>query len=219
MRGLLSSLAAAGLLVPVAQAATKPPAAGKTHTAAGMATAHRLLLTSRDFPKGWTSSPAGKAVPALTCGSFAPSTTGVVETGAAASPNFRAAAAGPFASEAVYVYATPRQARTFWRRTVGPGIAACFSQSVTQGSTTSVQFAVKKTQLLPLPRLGDRSAAYRVAATATTPGQEVTAYFDLLLIGRGAVVAAITFSSFSEPVSRELALARARAAARRLAAT
>jgi hypothetical protein len=219
MRGLLSIAAVAGLLVPVTQAATKPPAAGHTHTAAGMATAHRLLLTSRDFPKSWTSTPAGKAVPALTCGSFAPSTTGVVEIGAAASPNFRAGATGPFASEAVYVYATARQARTFWRRAVGPGIAGCFSQSVTQGSTQAVRFAVKKTELLPLPRLGDRSAAYRLRATATTTGQSVTAYFDLLLIGRGAAVAAITFSGFSEPVSSELELAGARAAARRLAAT
>lgn len=224
MRGLLSVVAAASLLVPVAQAAKKPPAAGHTHTTAGMAKAHRLLLTATDFPKSWTRSPPDKPVPGLTCGNFAPSTIGIVETGAAASPHFAAAAIGPFVFQTAYVYATAAQARTFWRRAVRPELARCLSQTVAQGSTQDVRFTVGKTQVLALPRIGERSAAYRVPATATiaptqtTPGQTVPAYFDLLLIGRGTGMSAITLVALAEPVSNGLELAFARAAARRLAA-
>jgi hypothetical protein len=199
-------------------AAKKPPAAGRTHTAAGTAAATRMLLTKRDLGTGWTATPAGKTPPALTCAGFAPSTDRVVETGVAASPAFRGGDAGPFVGESVYVYATPAQARRFWLRVVGAGVRSCLTQSVVQGSTTDVKFAVKRIHDLALPALGARRAGYRLTATATAPGQTVDAYVDLLLIGDGEAIAAISLSSFSQPVSERVELALARAAARRLAA-
>jgi hypothetical protein len=225
MRSLLVVLLAVGALSAGAGAATagdaakQPPAAGKTtHTRAGTAAAKRMLLTKRDLGAGWTAAPAGKTPPALTCAGFAPSTDGVVETGVAASPAFRGGDAGPFVAQSVYVYATPAQARRFWLRVVGAGVRSCLTQSVVQGSTTDVKFAVKKIQDLALPALGARRAGYRLTATATAPGQTVDAYVDLLLIGDGKAIAAISLSSFSQPLSERVELALARAAARRLAA-
>jgi hypothetical protein len=212
MRRLLSVGLAIGLLAPIAHAATKPG----THTKQGMATARRLLLTSTAFPRGWTSAAAGKTVPVLACSVFVPSTTGILERGAASSPSFRAGGTGPFVTEAVYVYATARQASTFWRRVARPGIARCLAQSVTQGSTKDVSFKVIRRETLAPPSVGARSAAYRVAATASTPGQTATAYFDLLLVGHGAAIAALSVSGFTDPVSPQLETSLARAAARKL---
>ncbi len=178
-----------------------------------------MLLTKDDVARSWTSSPAGKTTPTLTCAGFAPSVSGVVETGSAASPAFRGGSSGPFASEVVYVYATEAQARAYWRRVVvGRSVRSCLSNVVEQGSTTEVKFTVVKLAALPLPSLGARRAAYRLTATAATTAQTITAYVDMLLIGDGNGIAALSLSSFSQPVSEQLERALGRAAARRLAA-
>jgi hypothetical protein len=216
MRLSLCILLLLALVTGSAAGATKPPKT--THTRAGMAAAQRLLLTEADVPRSWTAVAAGKLTPTLTCAGFSPSTAGIVETGSAASPAFRADATGPFAAEGVYVYATPAQAAAYWRRVVGPGIRSCMTQALVQGSTTDVKFTVRRTQSLALPPVGARRAGFRITATATTPGQVVTAYVDMLLLSTGKAIAAVSVSSFSEPVSPALERSLARSAARRLAA-
>jgi hypothetical protein len=204
----LAVLLLACLLAPVASGATKPPT---THTKAGLAAARRALLPAGAFPSRWTSTPAEKTVPALVCQLAGIDPTGIVELGAAASPRYTAESSGPFAAESVYVYKTPKQASLLWKRLVGPAVARCLAASVTAGSTQDVTFS--KTKRLPVvaPRVAGRAAAYRVSAQAATPGQAITAYFDLVLVARGSSVAALSFSSFSvpPPVGIEALLARA----------
>jgi hypothetical protein len=217
-RTLLAGALATALAASAASAA-KSPAPRSTHTDAGTALARRLLLTRADLPRGWAATPASGKTPRLTCAGFSPSTEGIVETGAAASPAFRAGASGPFVTETVYVYASAAQAKAFWQRLVGPGLRSCLVQTVTQASTTDVRFAVQRSEQLTLPRAGARSASYRLTATATAPGQTVAAYIDMLLVAQGRAVAALSVSSFSQPVARSLELALRRAAARRVAAS
>jgi hypothetical protein len=206
----LAVLLLACLLAPVAAAAKKPPT---NHTKAGLAAARRALLPAGAFPSTWTSTPADKTVPALVCSAagvgFDP--TGIVELGAAGSPHYKAGSAGPFAAESVYVYKTPTQASRLWKQLAGPAVVRCLVDSIAKGSTQDVTFS--KTKRLPVaaPRVAGRVAAYRVSAQAATAGQAIVAYFDLVLVGRGASIAALSFSSFSEPppVGIEALLARA----------
>jgi hypothetical protein len=195
-------------------AAANPPKT--THTAKGMAAARHLLVTIRAFPAGWTTAAAANGFSGLTCPVFTPSTKGVVERGVAASPSYRAAAAGPFANQSAYVYATAAQASLFWRRVATPGVARCVAQSVTQASTANVQFKVIGRRAIAAPSLAARTAAYRIIASVTTPGQTATAYVDLILIGRGRAISALGFWGVNDPVSHALEARIARAAARKL---
>ena len=209
----LAALVLACLLAPVASGATKPPT---THTKAGLAAARRALLPAGAFPSTWTSTAADKTVPSLVCALAAIDPTGIVELGSAGSPHYRAGKAGPFAAESVYVYKTPKQAALLWKRLVGPAVERCLAASVTQGSTQDVTFS--KTTKLPAsaPRVSGRSAAYRVSAQAATPGQSIAAYFDLVLVARGASIAALSFSSFSEPPPAGIEALLSRSAVSRL---
>jgi hypothetical protein len=213
MRALLVTGLALALLVGHAAAAGPPKT---THTATGMAAARHLLVTIRAFPAGWTTAAAANGFSGLTCPVFTPSTKGVIERGAASSPSYRAATEGPFANQSAYVYATAAQASLFWRRVATPGIARCVAQSVTQASTTNVQFKVTGRRPIAAPSLAARTAAYRVTAKVTTPGQTADAYVDLVLVGRGRAISALGFWGVNDPVPRSLEARIARAAAKKL---
>jgi hypothetical protein len=212
MRGALIALVVCAL-APAAAAATKPPS---THTKTGLASARAALLPAHAFPSRWTATAADKTVPALGCPFAGADSSGIVEIGAATSPHYRAGSVGPFASESVYVYKTAQQAATYWKRLVGPGIGRCLAASVKQGSTSDVTFSEAKQLPLAAPTVTGRAAAYRVSAHAATPGQTTVAYFDLVLVARGAGIAALSFSSFSTPTPAGIEALLARSAAGRL---
>jgi hypothetical protein len=213
MRRLAVFLVAAAIVPAGALAATPKT----THTKAGMAAAKRALLGAGAFPNAWTSSaPAEKKVPSLACAAAGIDPTGVVEIGSAVTPHYRGSSAGPFASESVYVFKTPAQTARLWKRLVARGLGGCLATSITQGSTQDVSFSRTKQLPVQAPRIAGRTAAYRVSARASTPGQAITAYFDLVLVTRGSSIAALSFSSFSEPPPAGIEALLSRAAISRL---
>jgi hypothetical protein len=195
-RALAAVLLACLLAAPVAAALRVK------HTRPDTALARASLLRLRDLDKGWQASAQHGSVPALTCGSFNPSLTGVVETGAALSPRFQGDSAGPFASQTAYVYATRAQAATVWTGVARPGLIRCLADTVTRGGSPSGKFEVVGKQRLTLPKLADRAAGYRVVATLTAPGQSSTTVVDLLVVAHGRALTAIGLSSFDEPVPK-----------------
>jgi hypothetical protein len=215
LRGVGILVAASALAAPVAAAAAKPPVAAGTHTAAGMAAARRAVLALEDLGPGWKAGTAGPATSSLGCGG-ATSGPGVVETGKAVSPTFSRSAAGPFVSQAVFVYGSAAQAQQVWQQTVGKPALTCLARSVTGGSTKDVKFTILHALTLPAPGAGTRSAAYRIVASAHSKLQTVSAYVDLVLVGRGDAVTEISYSGFSQPIDRSLELSVARALATRL---
>lgn len=206
------TLALAAALAPPAAAASSPP---RKHTKADMAAARSVLLRLADVGASWKTGRS--KLGSLTCPSFQPTLKGVVETGAAASPNFRAGSAGPFVSQSAWVYRTAAQATTLWRAVVGKGLAGCFADSVRSGSTSSVTFAITGHRRLGLPKLRARAAGYRVVATAAATDQSITVVYDLIVLDRGRAVTELSFAGFSTPVPRALELRLARRTAARLA--
>lgn len=188
----------------------------RRHTAKDTAIAKRVLLRLSDLGKGWTASPVAAGPTSLTCGSLQPRQSDLVETGAAVSPNFRGSSTGPFVSQSVWVYKTDVQAAKLWRRVVGPGLARCLKQTVEAGSTKDVTFTVKRSGELAVPKLAKRAAGFRVVATATSPGQSVTAYYDMIVVSNGRTVTQISFAAFQAPIPAAVEITLARAVAARM---
>jgi hypothetical protein len=187
-------------------------------TRSGMALARGLLLRRGDFSPGWTSSPAPKTVPGLTCPAFRPALSGVVQTGGAISPTYEQSSTGPFASQTAYSYANAGEEQTVWSEVARPNLLACVAASLARTSTGGVHFAVNGKRLLALPSLPVRAEGYRVTGTATVPNQTVNVYLDVVLLGGGDEVTELSFSSFLQPVARAFEVRLARIVAGRVAA-
>jgi hypothetical protein len=208
--------AAACLLAPAAASAAKSKPK-TTHTTAGTAAAERALIGTSDLGPGWVAGTAATSDESLSCGGTSSAVAGVVEIGAAASPTFRESESGPFVSQAAFVYGSDSEADALWEHVAGAKVLACLAKSVAGGGAKGISFTVLRHQELSRPTGDARSSAYRVIVQAKTKAQKVTAYVDMLLLGRGDAVTALSFASFSQPVDTALELSLARVAAGRLA--
>jgi hypothetical protein len=195
--------------------AAAPAATGVHHTASGMAAARAALLRTSDLGRAWKAGATPKKPGDLTCGGTPASVAGVVETGRAASPTFRASDAGPFVAQTSYVYASAAAALAFWKHAVGPQTKQCAVDSLTAGSTKAVTFTASRVSVLAAPPVGRHSAAFRVQGQAKTAAQRVRVYLDVVLLIRGNTITELGFSSFAQPFAHadELRIDR-RAAAR-----
>jgi hypothetical protein len=190
-------------------------AAGVHHTTAGNAAAHRALVRPADLGKTWVAGRTPKQPGSLVCGTSVPS--GVIETGSAVSPTYSRGATGPFLSESVYVYSSAAGAARFFPLAAGPGAAACVEKTLASaGASGKVAFTVTTRESLSAPRVGVRSAAYRIAGVAAVTAQKVRIYVDVVLLLRGNAISELAVSSFATPVDPATELAVARAATKRL---
>jgi hypothetical protein len=200
---LAAALTAGGAVAP-AGALTRHP------TAAGHAAATALLVRRADFGGGWSAVAPPKVVPGLTCPRFHPATPRVVETGAAASPTFQASSSGPYVAGNAYVFASAAQRSAYWRAVARSGLLRCVADSLAHGSSHGVHFTVTGHRMLALPKLGVQARGYRVSGTATSEGQSLDVFLDVLVLGRGSAVSALSLSSLEQPVGRALELRLAR---------
>jgi hypothetical protein len=205
-------------LMIAAAGATATPATALTrhHTPAGQALAASALLRRADFGRGWRAS-AAPAPGRITCPGYSPATAGVVEQGAVASPDFERTADERFVSESAYAYASGAQRALFWHRVVRPRLLRCLAQSFVHSSGHGVRFAVTGKRVLPAPKLSVSAAAYRVSGTATTAGQPVDVFLDVLVLGSGARLSELSIATVGAPVERAFELRLARVVAGRMA--
>jgi hypothetical protein len=186
-------------------------------TGGGSQLANRALLTRAQLGSGWSvNSSRPRSVPPLTCGAFHPGTKGITRAGAAASPTYQQSASGPFVSQVAYAYASATQAQQVWGKVVRPALVRCVASALAQSSGSGVHFKVTGRRLLALPKLAANVAGYRASGTATQSAQSIDVYLDMIVLGRGSVITAVSISSFQQPAGRALELRLARAAARRL---
>jgi hypothetical protein len=205
-------LAAAVLAGPAAAAA--PPA---RHTAGGTAAAKASLLELSDLGKAWTAGARGAPGIQLACKGWAPSGKGIVETGAAGSPSFAGTQVGPFVSQTTSVYASPKQASSYWARAVRPGLVACVVQTVDAIEAQGIQVKVLSKGALPVSKVSSLTAGYRVVANLTAPGKTPRKlYFDVVLVGRGNTLSELSMTSFVAPVPAKVENALAKLVASRI---
>jgi hypothetical protein len=182
---------------------------------AALAAARAGLLHRADL-HGWGETAATKKVPELACSAISPNLSGIKLLASADSPTFSDGSSGPFASNTAYVYGSVAQERSFWHRVVGRGLLACVADSLTAGSTSSVTFSVERKYMFSLPRIGARDAGYRARGTVASAYGSSTVYLDMIVVGEGSELAAISYTSFFDPPSRSLELRLARLVAGRL---
>jgi hypothetical protein len=211
---LTVTVLAAAVLAGLAAAA----APSAHHTAAGAAAAKSSLLTNTDLGKAWKSAVAtGTPGLHLSCKGWSPSAKGIVETGAASSPNFANTSAGPFVQQETSVYATSDQASAYWNRAVQAGLVACVVQSVEALRSQGIKVAIVSKGGLPVTKPTKLTTGYRVVASLTSPGHKPEKlYFDVVLVGRGNGLSQITMTSFVAPVPAAVESALAKLVASRL---
>lgn len=170
------------------------------HTAAGNAAARSTLLTASDLGQGWTASKPIAGRLTLTCSGWQPQAPGVVETGGAGLPSLSAGATGPIISQSTSVYATAAEAARLWRQAVKPGLLTCVRASLEAVTTRGIKVRILSQGPLAVAKAGALTAGYRIVADLISPTQTLKTYFDVVLVGRGASLSELTFSSFLAPV-------------------
>jgi len=175
-------------------------------TTADTKIAQSSLLAASDLGKGWTATKSTQRGVSFDCSGYHPNGAGIVETGAAASPNLSYGKTGPFITQETSVYATAKQANTYWQRGVKPGLVTCATQTVEQLRSKGVKVTITKETTLALKTALQHTAGYRVVAKAN----KLTLYFDVILLGNGRLITSVALSSFQSapPASVEESLAR-----------
>jgi hypothetical protein len=210
----LPAVLLAAVLFAGSAAAAAPSA---KHTTAGTTAAKASLLTLSDLGKSWTAGTTGTPGIHLSCKGWKPSGGGIVETGAAGSPSFASSQVGPFISQTTSVYGSRRQAFTYWGRAVRPGLATCVAQTVAAVEARGIHVKVLSQGKLPVSKVSDLTAGYRVVANLTSPGKTPRKlYFDVVLVGRGSTVSELSMTSFLAPVPAKVELALAKLVASRI---
>jgi hypothetical protein len=179
------------------------------HTTADTTTAKASLVTVADMGKGWTGKASPQQGTSFGCTGFHPSGKGIVETGAATSAAITYDTIGPFVLQKASVYATTGQANTYWQRAVTPGLIACVVQTLEAVEARGVKVTITSKGKLPFSTSLPHTAAYRVVGTLDSGKNKVANYFDVIILGKGRTITAITISSFkvAPPASFEKGLA------------
>jgi hypothetical protein len=180
------------------------------HKSADMKTARASLVTAADLGKGWTGKASPQEGATFGCNGYRPSGAGIVETGGASSAALTYDTTGPFVLQKTSVYASAGQANTYWQRAVRPGLIACAVQTLEQVTTRGIKLTITAKGTLPFSSSLSHTAAYRVVGTLESGKNKIVNYFDVIVLGQGKTITAITISSFkfAPPKSFERIVAR-----------
>ena len=196
----LCSVIVAGALVAgalAATAATDPRSEKLQLTKADTALAKREVLRGSDLGPGWQRLP----VPfrdAPSCPNFEPDFSAYTITGRAiAAYELGRPAAAQVVSE-VEVFETRAQAVGDFRLATAPQTASClaylFEKGFRQTAPDTVRLRMLSARTVAAPRLGERTAAYRLVARVSGEGGSVTITVDFLALQRGRSIAALGFT-------------------------
>src|SRR4051794_5017315 len=166
------------------------------HNAADTAKARASVLAVKDLGNGWTGAASPQSGVTFACAGYRPSGSGVVETGSATSPTFSYSQTGPFLLQKASVYASVGQANTYWRRAVTPKLLTCAVQTLEAVTARGVKVKITKKATYPLKTGIAHTLAFRVVGSLTSNGNTVTNYLDVIVLGSGRTITAVTISSF-----------------------
>ncbi len=176
-------------------------------TSADQARARAMLLRPADMA-GFTASPSGAEPATPYCKALDESD--LTLTGDAESPDF--AAGTVLVSSLSHVYATRAQSDASWRRGTSPAGETCardvLRKELARGGAQLVSYA-----RVSLPRLAERSVAYRAVLT----GNGVRAFVEVVYMKQGRAQAAVLLGSALIPFDRVAEVRLARLVAGRMA--
>ena len=171
-------------------------------TVAGMAAAHRALVTGGELGSSWTQGLAFTPSPsAIPCPSLQPDQSDLVETGVGGTSFDR----GPWlnVTAATRVFATVRQAEDSWRDTNAPALVHCYERSL-EGDGEKLESAKR----FAFGSSAQHSAGFRLVMTMARgpalgkgPALLLRTYTDVFALSSGRTQELVAFSSFTAPLS------------------
>jgi hypothetical protein len=194
-------VALAGLLAAVALGANGDPQ--KKIKPADQARARAIALSRADFGPGWKATRSSTTSSDPRCSYYNPDQSDLVENGHYDSPDFTRPD-NSFVSSTVGIFQTSGQARTAYRRLVTPLFSRCLGEIFVKAVQKPNTAKVLSTGRRPFPSYGDRSDAYRVAASFKTPSITVPVIIDVVLINRGRANAGLILVGIGRPLAAGL---------------
>jgi hypothetical protein len=218
LRLLLVFVLVAGLAATSAAGATGDPQ--RRFTAADQAKAHAIALKVSDLPgTGWKGDRSSGGGGGLTCTGFRPDQSDLVETGRSESLEFERASS--FASSVTGIFRTKAMANESFGRVTAPGLVKCMRSVFTDavGSTPGVEVVESRELRSPVPKVADRSRAYRLGVTLAAAGQRLQAVLDVIVLGSGRANSAVLVVALGKPFSAASLATLGRRIAARMATT
>jgi hypothetical protein len=205
--GLVLVAAVFALGTAAALAATDPHDEQERLRPADMALARRTTLKATDLASAWKRVPAPSEDSNGKCPGFDPDFSAFTITGKARSVFARQ---GGAVVSAVEVYKTRAQAIGDFRTGAKPTFAKClrhaFETEFARGAGGTARTI--SSRMVTAPRLGERSALYRLVGTLTVQGRTIRVYMDVLAFQRGRSVTALFSSGFGGPIRGQTAVGR-----------
>lgn len=215
-RAVLLVLACALVLAAAASAARDPRLEKLALRAPDVALAKRAAVQRTDLPAGWRQVPASRgADEAPDCPGYRPDFSRFTITGRA-DTEFASADGARAITSSTEVYATRADARGDFALATQPPVARCLGILMRRGAEEAggpLTVEIVSSRRVAGPRLGERSAAYRIVTRLTGDGGSVTVYVDVAVVLRGRSIGAVFFTGGLKPVAGQ-ARVLARVAAR-----
>jgi len=145
----------------------------------------------------------------LTCPGFDPDLSAFTINGKATATYVHSALAQ--ISSTAEVYASRAQAAGDFKAGARPQLAACLRHvmdAAFRRTTGGLEASVVSSRMVQAPRLGERSAAYRVISKVRVNSLALRAYSDLLVVQRGRTIAALVFTGIDDPVPSQTTYGR-----------
>lgn len=196
-----------------ALAATDPHDERERLRPADMALARKATLKATDLAAGWTRMPTSPDEDDDSkCPGFDPDFSAFTITGKAESM-FGRRGVGVVLS-AVEVYATRAQAIGDFRTGAKPGLAKCLRHGFETAFARSAGGRARtiSSRMVRAPRVGERSAFYRLVGTLTAQGRTIRVHMDVLAFQRGRSITVLFSTGLGGPIYGQTAAARALAA-------
>jgi len=205
--GLALVAAVFALGTAAALAATDPHHEQERLRPADMTLARRTTLRAADLASGWKRMPVGSDDDSK-CPGFDPDFSAFTITGKASS--LFARQGGGAVVSAVEVYKTRAQAIGDFRTGAKPALAKClrhvFELGLARGTGGTARTI--SSRMVPAPRVGERSALYRLGGKLTIQGRTIRVYMDVLAFQRGRSITSLVSSGLGGPIRGQTAVAR-----------
>jgi hypothetical protein len=177
--------------------------------AADTGRAKAMLVRQSDLGPGWRGTAVPKDDSDLSCPGFNPDLSMFTITGKADAAFGHSTGASVVAFAEIYT--TRAQAAGDFRKAAKPAIARClrwaFEREAKAKPEPGLSLRVLSSQMLASPRLGERSASYRMVVRASGNGRTFRMYMDVLVFQKGRAIGALMATTAFEPLPGRRALA------------
>ena len=206
------ALAAAAALLALAVAATAAARDPRAETlrlnARDSRAARAALIKPADLRGDWqrTTSSAEDSVPS--CSGYRPDFSRFTITGKAAA-DYKTAIGEGLTSSAE-VYASHADATADYKLGTKPQVASCLAREIEKAAASdpTVQAKTLVAKQVAAPRIGERSARYKLVLRFTGPAGSLPIYVDAIVFQKGRTLALLMTVGVSRPITNGTALAR-----------